>query len=245
MTRYRLLLPALLLLLAGCATLPPGQRNARDPFERFNRSMYQFNSAADRAVLRPVGRAWRATVPKPVRRGLSNFTDNLAYPNTILNDFLQGKFADGGRDVTRLIINTVCGLGLFDPATAAGLERHDEDFGQTLGKWGVHSGPYLMLPLLGPSTVRDAPAKILDDYGDGRHYLTDSYARWGLWATSKAELRAKLLDSDAVLDRTYDPYAFVRNAWLQRRDFQVHDGNVEGTGGNADAPPDEEVPPPD
>jgi phospholipid-binding lipoprotein MlaA len=245
MNFHRLILPAALLLLAGCATLPPGQRDARDPYERFNRSMYRFNTAADRALLRPVGRFWRATVPPPVRQGLSNFTDNLAYPKTILNDFLQGKFADGGRDVTRLIINTVCGLGLFDPATAAGLERHDEDFGQTLGKWGVHSGPYLVLPLLGPSTVRDTPTKVLDDYGDGRHYLTDSYARWGLWVTSKAELRAKLLDSDEVLERTFDPYAFVRSAWLQRREFQVHDGNVVGTGGKADAPPDEEVPPPD
>lgn len=245
MTRYRQLLPALLLLLSGCATLPPGQRDARDPFERFNRSMYRFNDAADRAVLRPTARAWRAVVPQPVRRGLGNFTSNLAYPNTILNEFLQGKFAAGGRDVARLLINTVCGLGLFDPATTAGLEKHDEDFGQTLGKWGVHSGPYLVLPLVGPSTVRDAPTRLVDDYGDARHYLKDNYARWGLYATNVVELRARLLDSDAVLDKAFDPYALVRSAWLQRREFQVRDGAVEAPGADQEAPPEEETPPPD
>jgi phospholipid-binding lipoprotein MlaA len=236
---------ATLLMLGGCATLPPGQRDVRDPFERFNRSMYRFNTAADRAILRPVARAWQASVPRPARQGLENFTDNLAYPKTIINDFLQGKFADGGRDVTRLIVNTVCGLGLVDVATPAGLERHDEDFGQTLGKWGVHSGPYLVLPLLGPSTLRDAPTKLVDDYADGRHYFTNAAARWGLWAGSKVELRAQLLDADAVLERAYDPYAFVRSAWLQRREFQVHDGDVGGVGGRTDEAPVEEVPPPD
>ena len=242
---HRAGLLAVVLLLGGCATLPPGPRDPRDPFERFNRSVYRFNTAADRAVLRPVGRAWKAVVPRPVRRGLSNFTDNLAYPRTIINDFLQGKAADRGRDFTRLVVNTICGLGLFDPATSAGLERHDEDFGQTLGKWGVPSGPYLMLPFVGPSTVRDTPTKILDDYADVRHYITDNKVRWGLWAASKTELRAQLLDTDAVLEHTFDPYAFVRSAWLQRRDYEVHDGNVSGKGGNADAPPDEEPPPPD
>jgi phospholipid-binding lipoprotein MlaA len=245
MTRYRLLLPALLLLLTGCASLPPGPRDARDPFERFNRSMYNFNNAADRAVLRPTARAWRAVVPSPVRRGLSNFVANLAYPNVILNDLLQGKIADGGRDVARLLINTVCGLGLFDPATVAGLQKHNEDFGQTLGKWGVHSGPYLVLPLLGPSTVRDAPSKLVDDYGDARHYLTDNYLRYGLWVTNAVELRAGLLDYDKVLDQAFDPYALVRNVWLQRRESLVHDGATDANSPDADAPPEEEAPPPD
>ncbi len=244
MSRYRLLLPALL-LVSGCATLPSSPRDARDPFERFNRSMYKFNDAADRAVLRPTAKAWRAVVPRPARRGLSNFASNLAYPNVIVNDFLQGKFADGGRDVARLLINTVCGLGLFDPATVAGLIKHDEDFGQTLGKWGVHSGPYLVLPLLGPSTVRDAPSKLVDDYGDARHYLTDNYVRYGLWVTNAVELRARLLDSDALLDQAFDPYALVRSAWLQRREFQVHDGATAAKGADADAPLEEEAPPPD
>ena len=211
----------------GCATLPDTKHDQRDPFERLNRSVYRFNVAADHAVFRPAARVWKAAVPRPVRSGLGNFAGNLEYPVTIVNDVLQGKLIDGGRDVTRLVVNTVFGLGFFDPATRAGLERHNEDFGQTLGAWGVHTGPFLMVPLLGPSTLRDAPAKLVDEYSNGRHYLQDPYLRWGLWVTDKLELRANLLDADAVLERTFDPYAFVRNAWLQRREYQVRDGAVE------------------
>lgn len=215
-----------LLLTAGCATVPAAKRDPRDPLESFNRGVYRFNVAADRAVFRPAAKAWRAVVPRPVRLGLGNFVGNLEYPTTIVNDFLQGKLVDGGRDFTRLLINSVAGLGFFDPATHVGFERHSEDFGQTLGKWGVPPGPYLMVPFLGPSSFRDAPAKLADAYTSGRHYIKDSTARWGLWVTDKLELRASLLDADAVLKRTYDPYAFVRNAWLQRREYQVRDGAV-------------------
>jgi phospholipid-binding lipoprotein MlaA len=231
---------AAVFVLSGCATVPAGKQDARDPFEHFNRDVFRFNTAADRAVFRPAARAWKAVVPAPVRHGLSNFVGNLAYPVTIINDLLQGKLREGGDDFSRLLVNTVFGLGFFDPATGAGLERHDEDFGQTLGKWGVPTGPYLMLPLLGPSSLRDAPAKLPDEYGDGRHYLTDPYVRWGLWTTSKLELRAGLLDADQVLDNTYDPYAFVRNAWLQRRQYQVRDGNIDESAADAgdDAPAD-------
>jgi len=236
---------AMVLLLAGCAALPPGKRDPRDPLERVNRSVYRFNVAADRAIFRPAARAWQAGVPSPVRAGLNNFVGNLEYPVTILNDFLQGKFSNGVLDLSRLMVNSVLGAGLFDPATHMGLERHDEDFGQTLGKWGVPAGPYLMVPFLGPSSLRDAPAKLVDEYSNGRHYITDQYLQWGLWTTSKLELRAELLSADAVLDRTYDPYAFVRNAWLQHREFEVRDGAVDETGadfgpdasdGGADAP---------
>ncbi len=218
---------AALFLMAGCASAPAAKRDPRDPLERLNRGVYRFNVAADRAVFRPVAKAWRAVVPRPLRWGLGNFVDNLEYPGTIVNDFLQGKVVDGGRDFTRLLINSVAGLGFFDPATRAGFERHDEDFGQTLGKWGVPPGPYLMVPLLGPSSFRDAPAKLADEYSSGRHYIKDSTVRWGLWVTEKLELRASLLDTDAVLERAYDPYAFVRNAWLQRREYLVKDGAVD------------------
>ena len=214
------------LLLNGCAAVPSAKRDPRDPLERINRSMYRFNVAADHAVFRPAGRVWKAAVPRPIRTGLNNFVGNLEYPVTIVNDVLQGKFKDGGQDLTRLVVNSVFGFGFFDPATKAGLERHNEDFGQTLGKWGVHPGPFLMIPLLGPSTVRDAPARLVDEYLNGRHYLQDSNLRWGLWATDKLELRANLLDAEAVLDRTFDPYAFVRNAWLVRREYAVRDGDV-------------------
>jgi phospholipid-binding lipoprotein MlaA len=241
--RFLAVATATLMLLGGCATVPQGKSDPRDPLERVNRSIYRFNSAADRAVLRPTARAWRAVVPQPLRRGAGNFIDNLAYPRTIVNDLLQGKLADGGQDLARLVVNTVVGFGFFDPATRIGLERHDEDFGQTLGKWGVPTGPYVMLPLLGPSSLRDTPAKFVDLYADTRHYITDNTVSWGLWAVGLINLRAQLLDTDAVIDQAYDPYALVRNAWLQRREYQVRDGDV-APGGDEDAPPpDEELPP--
>jgi phospholipid-binding lipoprotein MlaA len=228
-------------LLAGCATVPKGKADPRDPFQRVNRSIYSFNTVADHAVFRPAARAWKAVMPRPVRHGLSNFLSNLAYPGTIINDLLQGKFTQGGHDFTRLVINTVFGFGFFDPATAAGLERHDEDFGQTLGKWGVPAGPYVMLPIFGPSSVRDAPTRLADDYTSARHYISDPYVNWGLWGVEKLEVRASLLDLDAALDRTFDPYAFVRNAWIQRREYLVHDG--EEVEDNPDADPEADTSP--
>ena len=236
---------AALFILTGCATLPAGRRDPHDPLERVNRGVFHFNSAVDRAVFRPAASAWKATVPPPVRQGLGNFVGNLEYPVTIVNDVLQGKLGDGAQDLVRLLFNSIFGLGFFDPATHAGLERHNEDFGQTLGKWGVPSGPYLMIPLLGPSSLRDAPAKLADEYANGRRYLQDPYLRSGLWTTEKLEKRAGLMDADAVLERTYDPYAFVRSAWLQRRQYQVRDGEVDESpaDADADAPLDPQPPP--
>jgi phospholipid-binding lipoprotein MlaA len=228
---------AAVFLLAGCATLPNGKADPRDPFERVNRSIYSFNSAADRAVLRPVARAWKATVPPRVRQSLGNFLDNLAYPGTIVNDLLQGKLAQGGQDFSRLVVNTVMGFGFFDPATTAGLQRHDEDFGQTLGKWGVPAGPYIMLPLFGPSSVRDAPTRLADDYTNVRHYFPNPYVDWGLWGIDTINDRANLLELDPALDRTFDPYAFIRNAWIQRREYLVRDGVVAEDKPDADSDP--------
>jgi phospholipid-binding lipoprotein MlaA len=228
---------AAVLLLAGCATVPNGKPDPRDPFERVNRSIYGFNNALDHAIVRPAARGWRAVMPKPIRRGLSNFFTNLAYPGTVINDFLQGKFSQGGQDFTRLLINTVFGLGFFDPATRDGLELHDEDFGQTLGKWGVPAGPYIMLPVFGPSSVRDAPMRLADDYTNVRHYISDPWVQWGMWGIEHLEVRASLLDLDAALDRSFDPYALIRNAWIQRREYLVRDGNMP------DEPPEDEPDP--
>lgn len=220
------------LLLGGCATLPPGSKpDPRDRFERANRSVYAFNKTIDHAVLRPVARGYVKVTPQPVRRGISNFLANIDYPITIINDALQGKVHDGLRDAARFGINTVVGVGgLFDPATHWGFEKHDEDFGQTLGKWGVHSGPYLMLPIFGPSTVRDAPAKVIDHFSTPRTYFLSTNADLGLSVVGAVDKRAGLLDTDEMIDNAYDPYAFLRDAWLQRREYQVRDGNV---------PPDE------
>ncbi len=163
-----------------------------------------------------------------IRTGVSNFVSNLDTLTTIVNDVLQGKMRQAGRDSGRFLLNTTLGLGgLFDPASAAGIERDDEDFGQTLGKWGVKSGPYLMLPILGPSTVRDTFARVPDQFTDPVNYLEDDSTRYIIRGIEFLDLRAGLLDLDAQIERSYDRYAFVRNAWLQRREFLVTDGNVE------------------
>jgi phospholipid-binding lipoprotein MlaA len=222
------------LLLGGCATLPPGSKpDPRDRFERANRSVYAFNKAIDHAILRPVTRGYVKVTPQPVRRGIFNFLANIDYPITIINDALQGKVHDSLSDMARFGINTVVGVGgLFDPATHWGFEKHDEDFGQTLGKWGVHPGPYLMLPIFGPSTVRDAPAKVVDHFSSPKTYLLDTNADLGVSVLGVVDKRAGLLDTDHLIDNAYDPYAFLRNAWLQRRAYQVRDGEV---------PPDDEL----
>jgi phospholipid-binding lipoprotein MlaA len=216
------------LMLTGCATLPSGKADPRDPWERFNRSSFAFNDALDRAVAKPVAKAYKKVTPRVIRTGISNVFSNLTTVTTVINDALQGKMRDAGRDSARFLLNSTLGLaGLFDPASAAGLENNDEDFGQTLGKWGVKSGPYLMLPFLGPSTVRDTFARIPDQYTNPVTYLEDDSTRYIIQGVAFLDLRAGLLDLDAQLERSYDRYAFVRNAWLQRREYKVTDGNVE------------------
>jgi phospholipid-binding lipoprotein MlaA len=236
---------AALTLLGGCAAGPQRQPDPRDHLEGFNRSMFRFNTAVDHAVVRPAARGYRRVTPRPVRRGLADFVDNLQYPRVIVADFLQGKLRDGGRDVLRFTGNTVFGLGFFDPATRAGLEAHNEDFGQTLGRWGVGPGTYLVLPFLGPTTLRDLAGRVPDDYLSVNHYFNDPYARWGVVALDRLEARAQLLDTDHVVDSVFDPYAFVRNAWLQRRDFLIRDGEVSGAEQDLleEPPPDAPEPP--
>jgi phospholipid-binding lipoprotein MlaA len=222
----RALLPtmALLMTLAGCATLPPNAKpDPRDPWERTNRSIYTFNVKVDHAVLRPTARAYVKVVPKGGRTAINNFMTNITYTTTIINDFLQGHFKDGGSDTVRLVVNTVFGLGgLFDVATPSGLDRHSADFGQTLGKWGVHSGPYVMLPFLGPSTVRDSVGLLADEYSTPRAYISDPWIRWPIFTVDLVDHRAGLLDEDKYIDQSFDPYAFIRNVWLQRREYQIH-----------------------
>jgi phospholipid-binding lipoprotein MlaA len=224
---YRLLLASLCLVsLGACATLPPGPRNPQDRFESYNRFMYRVNNAVDKTVLLPTARGYVKVVPAPVRHGVDHFFSNLALPRTVINDTLQGKLRDAGSDTLRLTVNTVLGLGFFDPATRMGLEVHDEDFGQTLGKWGVPAGPYLMLPLLGPSTVRDGIGRVPDEYTSPRHYINDSTLKYSVAALDVVNTRAGLLDTETLLNQSFDPYAFLRNAWLKRREYLVRDGNV-------------------
>jgi len=216
---------ALLLLglaaLGGCATLPNGKPDPRDQFERVNRTVYRLNVAVDKAVVRPVAVEYRKLVPSAVRTGLSNFFINLGTPDVIVNELLQARFQDGVHDTIRLAVNTVFGFGFFDPASQAGLVRHQQDFGLTLAHWGVKPGPYLMLPVFGPSTLRDTVGMVPDEYAAPRHYLK-WYDDYSLYLLEYLGIRTDLLDSDSVLDTTYDPYAFVRNAYLEHREFQAH-----------------------
>lgn len=215
------------LLLAGCAAAPQ-KPDPRDPLERFNRSMFAINDTLDRAVARPVAKAYVKVTPRFVRTGIGNVFNNLNTLGTAVNDALQGKMRQAGRDSARFLMNSTLGLGgLFDPASAAGLELNDEDFGQTFGKWGMKPGPYLMLPLLGPSTFRDSFGKLADQFTYPLYYLEDDSTRFIIRGVSLLDMRAGLLDLDEQIDRSYDRYAFVRNAWLQRREFQVTDGDIE------------------
>jgi phospholipid-binding lipoprotein MlaA len=234
-----LLLLTLLLGLSGCATIPGGKPDPRDRFERFNRTVFVFNTKLDHAVLRPAARGYVKLIPRPVRTGVNNFITNLNSPVTIVNNFLQGKISDAINDTARLVVNTTIGIGgLFDPATGMGLDRHLADFGETLGIWGVHGGPYLMLPFLGSSNVRDAIGLVPDylllhEIETVKLFDNNEYVEWSLYAVEVVNRRAQLLDLDSVLDSSYDPYAVLRSAYLQRRAYLINGGVT---------PPEEEFP---
>jgi len=213
------------LLLGGCATT--GERHRSDPFEPANRGVYAFNDGLDRAVLKPTARGYVKVAPRWLRTVVGNFFTNLSYPGTILNQILQGKFVAAGQDTLRFALNSTLGLaGLLDPASDANLPVHDEDLGQTLGRWGVPPGPYLMLPFLGPSNLRDLPSHVANRFLEPFYWYDYGSERWISLALSLVDTRAKLLPLDATLDRVFDRYAFIRNAYQQRRLYQVYDGNV-------------------
>jgi len=240
MTLLRAAAGALLLaLLAGCATTNMGTPG--DPLERMNRATYRFNDSIDRHVLKPVAKGYVKHVPGVIRSGVDNFLENLAFPTTIVNDLLQLKIKDTLVDLGRFTVNSTLGIGgILNPANAFGIPKNDEDFGQTLGRWGVPAGPYVVLPFLGPSTLRDAPSWYADAQTDLRITLDlDATTEWALVGVSLVNRRSELLPYDASFDSAYDRYAFIRNAWLQRREYQVKDGAVE------DDIPQEELEDPD
>mgnify|MGYP005847754993 CR=1 FL=1 len=221
-------------LLAGCATT---QRAPvpEDPWEGVNRATWEFNEALDK-VVKPVARTYVRVVPKFARTGVNNFLTNLAYPTTIVNNLLQLKLADAASDTGRFLLNTTLGLaGLLDPATDAGIPRNDEDFGQTLGWWGVPSGPFVMLPLLGPSTLRDGVSLVADYNTDLRSHFdnTDREIDFAYAGPTVINARARLLPAEAALEGAFDRYALVRNAYLERRRFLVRDGDVPETPADA------------
>jgi phospholipid-binding lipoprotein MlaA len=221
------LLSLCLLLLCGCATLPPGPRDPRDPWERMNRSFYKFNDVLDRAIVKPTAKGY-THLPQPVQTGVHNFFDNLNYPITIVNDLLQGQVVPFFSDIGRFVFNSTVGLGgLFDPATAAGMQKNNRDFGQTLGKWGVPKGPYIVVPVFGPYTVRDGIGAVTVDYYANPSNYTKFWISTSLWLVRGVDRRARLLPLDATIQSAYDPYAFIRNAYLQNRDFMVTGGQSQ------------------
>jgi len=209
-------------LLAGCAT----GTNPQDPFESFNRGVYSFNEGLDKALLKPAAEVYRGVFPQFIRSSVSNFFSNINDIVVALNNLLQGKFTAAYTDLGRVAINSTIGvLGLFDVASEAGIEKHDEDFGQTLGWWGAGDGPYIMLPFFGPSTGRDAVGRVADYFSDPVTYVDPTRARNQLWGTRIVNRRSELLDASTVLQTAaLDPYEFVRDAYLQRRRSQIHDG---------------------
>ena len=226
-------------LCASAGAAEPAKSN-KDPFERVNRTTYRFNEALDRHFLRPLAESYRDHVPERIRNGLGNFVANIEYPTVIVNDALQGKFKAAAQDLSRLVVNTVAGVGGFgDPATRLGLPVHNEDFGQTLGRWGVPPGPYIVMPLLGSSNLRDAPSWIVDAHTVGERYLHDQPLRWGISSLSIFEIRVQALAASGAIDNAFDPYALVRDAYLARRNYLVHDGNVSTEDSGYDITDDE------
>ncbi|MFL6619609.1 MAG: VacJ family lipoprotein [Povalibacter sp.] len=215
-----------LLVAAGCASTP-GRTHGEDPWQGLNRGVYKFNDTIDRAALKPVAKGYRKITPRWFRAGVGNFFSNLTYPATAVNQFLQGKPALGARDTGRFLVNTTLGLaGILDVATKMGLQANDEDFGQTLAVWGVGSGPYLTLPFFGPSSLRDAPSRVFDYFLGPLEYVQIPWeTEWGLRGIDIIHSRSELLSLDPTLQKTFDPYAFIRDAWVQQREFAIYDGN--------------------
>ena len=211
--------------LTGCAS--NRANNPADPLEPINRGIYKFNDTVDKAVIKPVARGYKAAIPSVGRIMVSNFFSNLDDIDVTANDLLQFKLVQGFSDGTRFVVNSTLGVfGLIDVASAGGLKKHDEDFGQTMGKWGIGNGPYLVLPILGPSTLRDT----IGLYGDG--YATPMYQMKNMRARNQAYMlrginrRSELLDQEKILNEAMiDPYEFMRDAYLLRRKSQVYDGN--------------------
>jgi phospholipid-binding lipoprotein MlaA len=210
-------------VLGGCAT----SGNPKDPIEGFNRAMFTFNEGLDKAVIKPVAQGYEAALPTPLRTGVSNFFANIADVFISVNNLLQGKPGEAASDFGRVVVNSTFGiLGLFDVASDMGMEKHDEDFGQTFGRWGVGDGAYVVLPVLGPRTARDTVGEIFDLKADPVANVDNVPTRNVLLVTRVISDRATLLPADKVIEEAaLDKYSYVRDAYLQRRRFKVYDGN--------------------
>ncbi|MBE0509406.1 MAG: VacJ family lipoprotein [Chromatiales bacterium] len=222
------------LLLSGCASTPAHtDRDPRDPLESYNRAVHAFNEDVDRALFQPLARGYEKVVPRPINNGISNFFSNIGDIWVMVNNLLQGKPGKSASDLSRIVWNTTIGLGGFiDVASHMDLPKHNEDFGQTLGVWGVGPGPYFVLPFLGPSTIRDTGGRAVQWYKDPLADYVSSEDYPYLIALNLVDTRASMLRTTRLLDSaSLDSYSFMRDAYLQRREYLIHDGN----------PPEQEV----
>lgn len=217
------------LLVAGLMVVSPfasAQESEVDPWEGFNRTVFEFNEGLDKYALKPVTLGYKAITPDPVEKGVTNFFGNISDIGSLFNNLLQGKLESAGEDVARVAFNTTFGFaGVIDVATAAGIEKHSEDFGQTLGHWGVESGPYLVLPFFGPSNVRDTGGLVVDTVTSPISQIDDDSARYAVTALQVIDTRAQLLEAEKLISG--DRYSFIRDAYMQRREFEIEDGQSE------------------
>ena len=214
-------------LTAGAVFAGESERQNIDPFEAINRPIYKFNDITDKFLLRPLGKGYNFITPRPVRTGIGNFYDNFTYPVTIVNSLLQGKGTQAIYDLNRFLFNSVFGvLGFVDVASSRGFPRHDEDFGQTFAKWGIPQGPYIVIPLLGPSTVRDGIGILGNVRVNPLIQMDNRSVRDKLLILWTIETRAALIGPDELVQDAFDPYLFVRDAYLQNRQFLINDSST-------------------
>ena len=223
----RVLILAGVAAATGCASTPDNYRDPKDPLEAYNRAMFRFNTDFDNAFMKPIAKGYKYVAPEPVDRGVTNFFNNVDDITSAVNNLLQFKLSRFGTDVGRVAVNSTAGLlGVLDVATNLGLPSYKEDFGQTLGYWGLGPGPYFVIPILGPSTIRDTVGWAGDIYVDPFFSVSKNEIYWGAIGLRVVDRRADLLKSSDILEEAaVDPYTFLRDAYLQRRRHKVYDGN--------------------
>ena len=215
------ILIGILLIITGCATKKPA--DPQDPYESYNRAMFKFNEAVDAVTFKPIAEVYDAVLPNPVKKGIGNAYANVDEVPAIANDVLQARVGWAIADFWRLVFNSTLGVGgLFDVATHFGLKKHRQDLGLTFARWGVKNSPYFVIPLLGPSTIRDGVARFVNyKFFTVYPYLDPAALRWGLYAGDIVNTRAELLPTDKLVKQAFDPYVFVRNAYLQHREHLI------------------------
>lgn len=220
---------SLILLASGCATqpaAPPGERSPADPWEPLNRHIHGFNDGLDKVSLKPIAKGYEAAIPHVLRTGIGNFSQNLRTPLNMINQFLQGKVGAGFSEGGRFLANSIFGIGgLLDVATDMGLEQQNEDFGQTLAVWGVPDGPYVVVPILGPHTLRDTFAIPLNFLGDLLLYYDNASARDKIYLVRLIDVRQRLFDAEELIEDSTDRYLAIRESYLQNREYRIYDGN--------------------